>query len=353
MRGTSSIANEVMPQSRRSVTTARSWPVGRNEIVVVPRGSRRITSVPSGWTETTRSAPVIASGSTLAPADTYSSSVSSACAPASGSTATSYPSPVSLPTSSGTIATRASPSRVSLATAIFTRRNLGQKLHGEQASHVLGVVIDASATPSGQLELLHHLVARAPARTLAEVRRHQADPVGGPARAGVAVEQADPAGDLGGVPEPGERHVRPEALAVDGDPGPRGGRARAGGQPVDLGAPGPGQVEAGPEDPRAADVREGAAAGDPCLERRTPGGRAREPLDELVEPPVLDRGEERQREVQLPGAGPPEGRRLPARLQEPLEVVDDLLGGHQGHEHPHVHHRRQPAVGLSPSCRRR
>ena len=56
------------------------------------------------------------------PPSAYSSSAISACRPAPGSTATSYPSPVSLPTSSGTIATRASPSRVSFATAIFTRR---------------------------------------------------------------------------------------------------------------------------------------------------------------------------------------------------------------------------------------
>src|SRR6476619_197498 len=215
MRGTSSIANAVTPQSRRSRTVAGSWLVGRNETVAAPRASRRIASVASGWTDTTRSAVSSARSSMAAPASTNSSSPMSAWCPAPGSTLTAYPRPVSLPTSSGTIATRASPSRVSLATAIFTRGNRGQKPHGEQASHVLGVVIDASATSSGQLELLHHLVARAPARTLAKVRRHQADPVGGPARAGVAVEQADPAADLGGVPEPGERHVRPEGLHGD------------------------------------------------------------------------------------------------------------------------------------------
>ena len=48
MRGTSSIAWDVMPASRSSVTTSGTWPVGRNEIVVVPARSRRTPSTSSG-----------------------------------------------------------------------------------------------------------------------------------------------------------------------------------------------------------------------------------------------------------------------------------------------------------------
>ncbi len=127
MRGTSSIAWDVMPASRSSVTTSGTWPVGRNEIVVVPARSRRTPSTSRACTETTTSADSRASASTVAPASSNSSSLIRAPEPAPGSIATAYPSPVSFPTSSGTIATRVSPSRVSLATAIFIRCNLGHR----------------------------------------------------------------------------------------------------------------------------------------------------------------------------------------------------------------------------------
>ncbi len=74
----------------------------------------------SGFTDSTTSASVSRSSVSTAPASAYDSSSHSARLPAPGSTSTSYPRPVSLPTSSGTIATRVSPSRVSLTTAIFT-----------------------------------------------------------------------------------------------------------------------------------------------------------------------------------------------------------------------------------------
>ena len=100
---------------------------GRNEIVAAPARSRRTPSSRARCTETTTSASARASSSMTAPASAYSASSMKVCWPAPGSTATVYPSPVSFPTSSGTIATRVSPSRVSLATAIFIRCNLGHR----------------------------------------------------------------------------------------------------------------------------------------------------------------------------------------------------------------------------------
>src|SRR3954451_22594366 len=140
MRGTSSIAKAVIPQSRRSVTRSREEVTGRNDTVAVPGGSRRPTVAPSGFTETTTSAPSQGSVTTSAPAATKSSSACRAPRPAPASTATSYPTAVSFPTSSGTSATRVSPARVSAATAILTLRNLGHPAgpghHLRAASHV-------------------------------------------------------------------------------------------------------------------------------------------------------------------------------------------------------------------------
>ena len=109
--------------SRSSATRSSSCVVGRKEIVAAPRRS---------------GAPAV--GPAAAPRARHRPRrgrrrrrwhrrrrtrrrSSCAAAPAPGSTATSYPSAVSLQTSSGTIATRASPSRVSAATAIFTLRD--------------------------------------------------------------------------------------------------------------------------------------------------------------------------------------------------------------------------------------
>src|SRR3954454_6670254 len=214
-----------MPASRSSTTVCCSVVVGRKEIVVVPRESRRICSAPSGCTETTTSAPSNAAASTVAPASAYSSSASRAGLPAPGSTATSYPSPVSLPTSSGTSATRASPSRVSFATAIFMRgprdvvrrrggtgeeknvvgwssrgRTYGTRprSHTGPRSARCGVVHspagvvpddpDPSAVREGpkrqglsrQRELVHRLVAGATSGAFTEVRRDQGEAVDGP-----------------------------------------------------------------------------------------------------------------------------------------------------------------------------
>src|SRR4051794_10464160 len=139
MRGTSSIAKAVIPQSRRSVTRSREEVTGRKDTVAVPDGSRRTTVASSGFTETTTSAPSQGSVTTSAPAATKSSSACRAPRPAPASTATSYPTAVSLPTSSGTSATRVSPALVSTATAILTLRNLGHPAgpghHLRAASH--------------------------------------------------------------------------------------------------------------------------------------------------------------------------------------------------------------------------
>ena len=70
MRGTSSIAKDVIQPSRRAATTSSDEEVGRNETVAVPCRSRLITEVSSGLTETTTSAPCHGSLTTCAPAST-------------------------------------------------------------------------------------------------------------------------------------------------------------------------------------------------------------------------------------------------------------------------------------------
>ena len=176
----------------------------------------------------------------------------------------------------------------------------------------------AGSALSAELELPDDLVARPAARTFAEVRRHQLDPVDPPRRAGVRVEEPHPVRDLRRAAEPGQGDVRAEPLPVDRDAGPAGGRPAAGREPVELGAPGVVEVEPGPEHPGAAGVREGAAAGDPGLEGRTPGCGSREPLGEVVEPAFLHLGQEGERDVELvagspSGTAPPTARRRGTR----------------------------------------
>src|SRR4051812_41610710 len=119
MRGMASIANAVAP-----VRASASSPSG------LPRGLRKPTNVvvpdsfessPSdgGATLTTTSAP---HGSPIvAPASVNSSSGTSAATPAPPSTTTSWPFATSLRTTSGTRATRRSPSAVSFGTPILIR----------------------------------------------------------------------------------------------------------------------------------------------------------------------------------------------------------------------------------------
>src|SRR3954454_6206021 len=304
-----------MPASRSSTTVCCSVVVGRKEIVVVPRESRRICSAPSGCTETTTSAPSNAAASTVAPASAYSSSASSAGLPAPGSTATSYPRPVSLPTSSGTSATRASPSRVSFATAIFIRGPRGvvrRRSGARQEKKVVGVSsrgrtegtrpgshtgprsprcgvvhrppLDSPRRScrsgtlrprqerrglSGEPEIVHSLVAGAAAGSFTEVRRDEGEAVDGPGGSAVGVEQLDPGGDVLGMTEPGDGQVRSEALGVDGDAGPARGGPRAGRHPGQLDAPPVRQVQAGPQHRGAGDVRERTTTGDRRLEEGT------------------------------------------------------------------------------------
>src|SRR3954471_9756328 len=359
MRGISSTAWAVTPASRSSTTVACSVVVDRNEMADAPRRSRRIEPASSGWTDTTTSASVSASGSMMAPAAAYSSSEIRARCPASGSTATSYPRPVSLPTSSGTIATRDSPSRVSLATAIFTRLKPGHIRRHSHPSHrrpgvafstdspgLAAIVRDVTVVPrpdeqqdrhglSPQSELLHRLVAGSAAGSFTEVRRHEGEVVDGPGGAAVAVEQAHPAAHLLRLPDPGDRDVGAEPLAVDRHAGAarRGAGARR--QPGQLGVPVVVHVEPRPDHPGPRGARKGAAAGDRRLEGGTTCSRAPEPLDEVVQPPVGHLREERHGDVQVLHRHPPEPAGGAAYLQERVEVLHHLGGRHHGREHPH------------------
>ena len=179
-------------------------------------------------------------------------------------------------------------------------------------------------------DLGHRLVPGPAAGALAEVGGDQRDPVGGPGRTGVGVEQPHPVRHLGGSSEPGHGDVRPESLAVDRDAGPRRRRPGTGRQPVQLGRALVVEVEAGPHHPRPAGVGEGSAAGDPGLERRTPLAGPLQPLDQLVEVPVGHRGEEGEGDVELLGQRPAEGAGLPPGLEESVEVLDRLAGAGRG-----------------------
>ena len=73
-------------------------------------------------------------------------------------------------------------------------------------------------------------------------------------------------------------------------------------------------------------------------ERRTPLGRALEPLLQVVEGPLGHLGQERQRHVQLLAQHPPEVRRVAPRVEELVEVVEGVVGRYDRHEHPHGRH---------------
>ena len=119
MRGIASIANAVAP------VRATAWLPA--PLVSGARKPTRTLSVPSaaispscgGATFATTSACQAPSPS-VAPASANSASGIPAAAPAPGSTTTSWPWPTSLRTTSGTSATRRSPSTVSFGTPIRT-----------------------------------------------------------------------------------------------------------------------------------------------------------------------------------------------------------------------------------------
>ena len=76
-------------------------------------------------------------------------------------------------------------------------------------------------------------------------------------------------------------------------------------------------------------------AGDPGLERRALRRGAGQPLAEVVEPTLLDLGEERERHVQLVAGGPPEGCRVAADLEERVQVLDRHRRRDDSSEEPH------------------
>ena len=70
-----------------------------------------------------------------------------------------------------------------------------------------------------------------------------------------------------------------------------------------------------------------------------PAGDRAEPVGEVVDPPLVDIRAEGQREVPLRGGGP---RRSRAWLEEPLELLADLVRRQDRDEHPMTHTRPTP-----------
>ena len=221
-------------------------------MVAAPRRRRRTASGASGCTESTTSADATASPSMLAPASTYSSSATSACRPASGSTDDLVAEPGQL------------------ADQLGHHRDPGLALPGllgHRDLHSPDPRPDGHGACGVSEECVDCLVAGRPRGPWPRNDSTSVDRVRGPRRAGVAVEQPDPARDLGRATEPGDGDVRPEPPAADLDPGLGRGRPGAGRQPVELGAAVVVELEAGPQHPRVDRPRERAAAGDPGLER--------------------------------------------------------------------------------------
>ena len=82
-----------------------------------------------------------------------------------------------------------------------------------------GLTLSGSGPVRSEQDLGHALVAGCPPWPLAEVGGDDLEAGAGPGRAGVGVEQADPAGHLHGRPAgAGNGQVGAEALAVDTNP---------------------------------------------------------------------------------------------------------------------------------------
>ena len=192
-----------------------------------------------------------------------------------------------------------------------------------------------------------------PAGALAEVRADQMDPVDGPARAGVPIQEVDPPGRLQGPARSGERQVRPEALPVDGATRLGHGRARPRRHPFDLDGiglePSPETgLETGPEHPSAADIREGAAPDESRLHgsalRRGPG----QPLIEFVKTALGEVGTEGERQVPLVGIRPAELRAgVSAYVEEGVQILDHVLRRGDCHEKPHRRRQHRAAANAS------
>ena len=84
-------------------------------------------------------------------------------------------------------------------------------------------------------------------------------------------------------------------------------------------------------------VGERSPARDGHRERRTTGGGTSQPLEQVVELPVRDVGEEREGQVPLLRHGPAEpGLRLLPRADERGEILQRAVGRNHGDEHPHA-----------------
>src|SRR4051794_23353721 len=118
IRGIASIAKLVTPTSASDLASSGLVSGSRKPIRTWPRFRRPTSSAVGGVTLRTTSAAQMSSP-TFAPASVYSSSPCDAPSPASGSTTTSISLAVSALTTSGTSATRRSPSAVSFGTPIF------------------------------------------------------------------------------------------------------------------------------------------------------------------------------------------------------------------------------------------
>ena len=120
IRGIASIANAVALASASALVVAGLVSGARKPTRIEPVPSERTCSGSGGAIVTTTSALQTspASAVTFAPASAKASSSSSASTPAPLCTSTSRPLALSLPTTSGTSATRCSPAAVSFGTPI-------------------------------------------------------------------------------------------------------------------------------------------------------------------------------------------------------------------------------------------
>src|SRR4051812_16621194 len=169
--------------------------------------------------------------------------------------------------------------------------------------------------------------------------------VDAPGRPLPGVERTDPAGRLRGAVEAAEGEVRVEARAVGRRPRRRRRIAYAARHRREVTAY---LLDPRPEHPGGIRVREGAGAREPQHERVALCGGAGECLGELVEARVRHRAEEGQGEVPLVAVGPPDlGPGLAAWLDVLLEVVQDLVGRHDGDEEPH---RRSSGSDAAPEA---
>ena len=120
IRGTNSSENAVTPAFLAAEIESSEAVGERKEIVSAPFFNLASTAGSNAFTERTTSALARSTAEeTVAPAFRKSSSVACDCAPAPLSTSTDTPARINFPTTSGTVATRASPARFSAGITTF------------------------------------------------------------------------------------------------------------------------------------------------------------------------------------------------------------------------------------------